>query len=375
MTKKRLVVAAVIGIVLTGATAASAGAAPVPAVVLHGSVSNLPSGSAWVEVQAQVPVSKAAPNHRQAPTYEDIPVAVETINTPGFQIPVLESATLRRAERLGNGYVNFDVIVTAGFFVTTQYVSAAMTSTAAAGNMQAVAEVQSHQVALPPFRPFRRMTTQQSQLLSSHRPNVCLIKPDGGEVEDTTRIGEAHVNDAAGLSMRYNYHTEADSSITVGISEDGTNWSTDGSVTVSNSIGSDGGFTAGDGTLIYVDGHIYYQKDFGYGCPFSFIVDAVQAAGDAFEGVQGPDANPYGGCLNDPNGLVEMQARTGTFSTDRGTAASYSAIATIWGFSFGGSTGFSSDIMQAYSNGNSGTQYLCGAAPMPDVPVLYSDTW
>lgn len=64
----------------------------------------------------------------------------------------------------------------------------------------------------------------------------------------------------------------------------------------------------------------------------------------------------------------------GTFSSDLGTAQNYDGIASIFGFNFGGHTGFTTNITHDYSNGGSATTYLCGTGYMPDVPILYNTT-
>lgn len=209
-------------------------------------------------------------------------------------------------------------------------------------------------------------------------PPPCHWERDGREVEDTTRINQIHVNQANGLTLRFEYHTQADTTLSVGESETGEKgWTASGSVTVTNSMGSNGGFTVGDGVLFYVDGHMYYQKYAGtYDCPKPFKVQVDHAAGDAFEGDQNPKPNPYGGCYGktDPFGSVELNPH-GYFDSDHSTAAGYDGAATVWGFSFSGHTGFTKDIEENYTNNDSDNQYLCGTTYMPGVPIIYSDIW
>jgi hypothetical protein len=103
-------------------------------------------------------------------------------------------------------------------------------------------------------------------------------------------------------------------------------------------------------------------------------VRAVSAVGDAFQGFRQPAANPYGGCLSgqDPYGHAVADPGGGVFDSDRGTALSYSGIANLFGFQFGGGTGFSNDIYQDYINNSAYIQYYCGTGYMPNVAVIYN---
>jgi hypothetical protein len=129
----------------------------------------------------------------------------------------------------------------------------------------------------------------------------------------------------------------------------------------------------------YVDTDMYYQE---YQSNFSgecggenYMIQADHSGGTAFPGTNTPPVNPFGGCTHDTQwGYDHLVGGGGTFSSDLGTAQDYSRIASIFGFNFGGHTGFTTNITHDYSNTGSATTYLCGTGYMPDVPVLYNTT-
>lgn len=86
------------------------------------------------------------------------------------------------------------------------------------------------------------------------------------------------------------------------------------------------------------------------------------------DGGCGPGASPYGDAAINPH--------HGFFDADRGTAQGYSADATLWGFTFGGQTGFSSSIHHHYNYSPPhpvGDSYVCrGSGMMPNSAILYS---
>lgn len=204
----------------------------------------------------------------------------------------------------------------------------------------------------------------------------CSWNAYGKSVEDSTRIGEIHTDQS--VNETFEYHTQEDTTLSVGYSESaGSGYSGHGSLTISGSMAGSGSFPVTPETLRYADGDMYYQRyEFipGIECdPQGFKVQVDHAIGDAFLGSQSPAPNPYLGCRGyDPHGYAHLNPKGGIFSTDRSRALSYSADATIFGFNFGGSTGFTNDIYQSYVNHSAGAQYVCGTASMPDTPVIYS---
>jgi hypothetical protein len=74
-----------------------------------------------------------------------------------------------------------------------------------------------------------------------------------------------------------------------------------------------------------------------------------------------------------------LDPNNGFFDSDRATAKGYSADATVWGFSFGGHTGFTSTIHHhyMYNNPGGGVSYICGgdSGRMPNSKIIYSSGW
>jgi len=288
--------------------------------------------------------------------------------------------------RAGNGTVNFDVYVFSGTRFTSQMVPAVLTPAAASGNVRADAQLRSGVVGMKKFRAFAPMTKAMRQAgaqAGTAAPDVCTFTQDGPQVEDNTRIGEVHVGSTSGLSMRWTYNSSADTTLNVGFSTQGPNgaWSIDGSVTVTNSLGTSGGYTASRSTTIYSDGDMWYERLIGGGaCSGEWKTQVVSAVGDSGEGVNSPAPNPAGTCdpavHQDPLGWAQLSPNNGEFDVDRAVAKAYSANATVFGFSFGGSTGFTNTIHHDYHYNNPGgnTIYVCGGASgnMPNSKVIYS---
>jgi hypothetical protein len=364
----------------TSLAVSSPASASAPAVTFTGSFARMPAGSGTMTIEAEVPSHL---NRQDVPAqFTDIPVATARVGAGAFSVSVPSSATLTRAEKVGNGWVNFVLLVNSGNRATSQYVPAGLSSRAALGNKVTAAEVAHHTVAVPAFRAFSAMTTSLRHAIKAARevpdaPIPCGWVANGAPVEDPTRIGEVHVDQDSGSTDTFKYVVQADSSISVGISATDGNFGADGSAQVSNTFSGSGSFNNGAGTLIYANADFYYQKYSNNGsvaCGTArYKVQAASAVGDAFQGIHAPPSNPYGSChANDPNGYAQASSGGGTFDSDRGRASSYTGIATVFGFSFGGTTGFSNDIYQDYTNNSSKTQYYCGASTMPDVAVIYN---
>jgi hypothetical protein len=370
---------------------ATAQAQPRPAVILSASVGRLPAGSALVIIQVGLPYGASASNHYVPAGFHYPAVADQTVKTGAFSIGVPDSATLRRAASLGHGIAEFNVLVYSGSRFTSQMIPVTLSSSAANGNIQALAQAQGRQVSMHRFRAFSPMPAAMRRAFSSVRASNlrrlgCGPIALGSPEEDLTRIGEIHVGGDVGLSMRWKYDTTADTTLSVGgstASETGP-WSYDGTFTATNSIGSSGGFTAGRDTLIYSDGDMWYQRYEWVGgmCTVGYTNQVVSAVGDSTEGSNSPGANPYGGCSPgvDPLGYARLNPNKGSFDDDRATAKAYSADATVFGYTFGGSTGFTNTIHHDYSYDNPSSSsdiFVCGgdSGMMPNSKVIYSGSF
>jgi hypothetical protein len=360
-------------------------------VTLDGSVGPLPAHFGVVLVEAELALGRNTNDQHVATRLEDVVVASEKVTGGTFQVGVPDSAVLRRAEQLGHGNVNFIVLIDSGKRATWQNIPVPLTPSAAPGNVAATATVDGKYVRLPRFRAFFPMPMAVRHAITAGGGVAALARPSSApeecnwnrfdnEIEDTTRIGEVHADQSVGLF--YTYHVQADTTLSVGYSGNSPTggFSANGSLTVTNSMGSTGGFPAGPQIIRYADGHMYYQRYLFIGGKFcppqGYKIQVDHAVGDSFLGSQVPPSNPYGGCAGfDPHGYAEMQANGGTFNADRSRALGYSADATLFGFHFGGSTGFTNEILQSYTNRSGGAQFVCGTTTMPDTPVIYSGSF
>lgn len=324
---------------------------------------------------------------------DNAPVAVERISTGRFRIAVPDSPVLRDAERLGNGNVNFMVVVDSGPSYALEMVPAPLTPAAAPGNTAAAAVLRSRLVAVPGFTAWHPVDAQGARSVA-HTMRMASVSPssipscywvkDGSPRELWTRLGEVHVANAKGMEETFDYHTQADSTISVGFSANGKNWSASGTDTVNNELGTDGGFTEGKKTAVWAAGHVYYQawknSQASPACPNGKdrYVEATHSASDAFPGNNLPPsqaASPYHGCLHDPYGFATVPKSTGYWDSDMSRAITISGAATIFGFNFSASTGFTKDIKDSYSNHSSINTYVCGTQEMPSVPNVFNATF
>ena len=195
--------------------------------------------------------------------------------------------------------------------------------------------------------------------------------------EPYNRVGELHVANVTGMKGTYDDSTTADNTITVGFSTTGTSgsFSADGNVTLSNSIGSGGGITRDAGYHMYVQGHIYYSYGFYSGtCTTYYLLQATSSVGDVTDGTTEAPTNPYGSCGADGNGEAAV-AHNGYWDSDRSQSKTYGGILSWYGFSFGGSQGYTSTVNEGWTN-NSNTvdTYVCGdVSPVANSTIFWND--
>lgn len=227
------------------------------------------------------------------------------------------------------------------------------------------------------------LATRNAGIADARRSGSCTWRRYGREQEKPIHIGEIHLLNARGLKVKWDYANEADTTATLGLSlSPNKNWADGGTHTATNSIGTDSGFTVGNRHLLrWVVGDAYFQRYsrnvLCAGYPYKNQLDHM--AGDSWMGGTGkhhniaPKPNPYHGCLksNDPYGNAQVHPGD-HFASDRAVATTVSGGATVYGFSFSDSTGYTSSIHHDYTNKSRSTVYLCGKGYMPDVPMLYN---
>ncbi len=298
-----------------------------------------------------------------------------------FNVAVPASGTLTKAETRGHGYVNVIIAIYSGGRETQQQLSVPLSDSASPRNALVMAEVGARQAPLPAaakFPAFAKARLPAGDL----KPDVvlCDYAPYNSEFEKQTIIGQVHVAKQAGMTEDFNYGTNADSTISVGVSKDvSSNFTASGTLTLSNPISTSAGFTAGEGTVQHVLSQIYFQEYKDNGAPACnsnqvYKTEPAGATGSAFLSTATPPAeNPYGTCTSDPYGYVTVQAKTGHWGSDFGTAETENVATTFYGMNFAATSGYSTDLYDEYHNGTPGSQFLCGTNNMPDVHVLFNN--
>lgn len=298
----------------------------------------------------------------------------------GFQITVPDGAVARYAAARAGVPASLVVVVEDAGRVSSEHVpveaspGGTLPATWSVGTMPAFSRVialaNADQASLPPSA-------------GPHDNVGCRWLQDGPSVEASTRVGEVHVADVKGMSMRFVYSYQADSTLSVGVSIDNGPWSDDGSVTLTNHFSGSGGYSEptgpGVGYVGYAADHMYFAEYINNGaaaCPgLQYMTQVASSTGDAYAGAGAPPMNPWRTCHRDPGGFVTIQGPGGWFDADRGTGVNLSDAASAFGFTFGGHTGYSTNIYDDYTNNSGISTYLCGAGQMPDVPVIYNTTY
>jgi hypothetical protein len=363
-----LLLAAVVpaaSLLVAGATAS----ASTTLVTFTGSAA-LPAGAGTVIVQAE-----QGHGRPDAAVLTDVTVAHQAIGPGPFSVAVPRSAAIAKAQV--NGWVPFVIIVKSGPDVTVQNVSVPVTAGAAGGNVAAVRRT----VALAPFAAFY---AAPAALRARAIPPPCGWNRFGREVEKPVHIGQLHLTKLRGLSLTWDYGTEADTTMSVGYSDSpNKNWTLSGTYTATNSLGTDSGFTIRNmRARRFVVGQAYFQRwRKTEGCVERTYRDQLDhMAGSSWMGGTGPHhnivppPNPYNGCLtrNDPFGNDQVPPG-GHFSSDRDTAATLTAATTAYGMTFSATTGFTTHIHHDYLNLSRETVYVCGQDYMPDVPTIFNN--
>lgn len=222
---------------------------------------------------------------------------------------------------------------------------------------------------------FSRAPSIGSSTASKARACVFLQR---SSTEGVTRIGELHVANSSGMTGHYDSSNAADAVVSVGASLTGGSgtFSGDGSISISNSIGSGGGFKNQGAYSWYVNGHLYYGRFQGEGteCVAPWLLESTSSVGDAFPGTRSAPVNPYGKCGSDPNGHATVAANGGYWGYDYSRAHTYDGSFSWFGFGFSTSNGFTSDVQERWDNNGSPTTLVCGDVnPVQDSRIFWND--
>jgi hypothetical protein len=192
----------------------------------------------------------------------------------------------------------------------------------------------------------------------------------------TTRIGELHA--ASGVTAKYAYWTQADSTFTLGFEAAGeSGWKADGTVGVTRDAGT--GETDNESGYYshYFEGKYDYAKYVQLAKPG----DQCASAGShkqnptRWDGTIEPGNTVVGRRGSNCAGAIEyvtIQPGHSTAWKQKGKSIWWqTGVALPMGFSFGDRTGYSMNTKELWVDNNSSTSYLCG--PNNDASVF--DQW
>lgn len=361
---------------VTGSETAQAASPPTLATLTGGT--DLPNGQAVVEVEYA-----SAPNALGIPTVmTDVAVSGTVTDADGkFAVALPDTAQVQEAAI--NGIVETLTVVRAGGRTTGSYTPVALPgsgeptqATSGSGGGRTIDEGQLP-VSVPTSDPSGDAVPAD---LTPDDDTTCQWTL-GSTHEGSSRVGELHVNTTGGASGKFVYRQTADSTFTVGFKIDSESWSPSGSYTVSNTIGTTAAYSepniSGFKSRTYAVDHMYYGEWYSNGwggCPgYRVQTHATESVGDVFIGVNTPSEAPWPSCHADPYGYGTVEAG-GSFDADRSQAENYDYVDEIYGFKFGGHTGYTNGIHIEYTGGSVPT-YICGQAHMSGVPVIYHRSW
>jgi hypothetical protein len=179
-----------------------------------------------------------------------------------------------------------------------------------------------------------------------------------------TRIGELHA--ATGNTGTYSYTSQVDSTFTVGFSSNGSGWGVNGEAGVASTSGYGETFNQGGYYSQYVDGKYDYVQWYQWGdtCTNGWFQEGYQWDGSAFPGANTAPGRFVNNCTSDPTN-VPIPAHQSYAWKQTGISVFYSAgISSPWGsgsFSFGGRTGYSTNVKLQWQNQQSSQwSWLCG---------------
>lgn len=348
------------GLAVSVSSSAATAAANPTIAILSGYIGALPSSSARVSVTVVSPLGTLASPVPQ--TLTETVLTSEVISSGNFNIPIAASTLLNQDALAGNGVVNLDVHVDSGGQSTSQLV-ALNVGTVPAGSLPISAAATTGSVVLPTFRPFSQAPSSATSSSTVIAPALLCSWVLQSSQEISTRATQIHVANIAGASEQYTNSNYQDASISSGLSINGGAFSFNGSVGISNSVGSGGQKNFSTGTLTWAGDHVYYGEYFGVSnCQGQTLVTPTSSAGDVYDYGGTPGANPWGGCRNDPNGYATV-GPNGSYWRSQGTGASYSAAASAWGFSVSASYGFNTNVTFRWAT-TSNASYVCGTGPV-----------
>jgi hypothetical protein len=365
-----IVALALIAASLSTAPAALAAAAT-PDLVVTGALPTFSSAGPVIVTVYADPSSVSVPMGTRIPSpVVGGPVAEQAASTT-YVVDVPQTPELLAAAT--NGVVNLMVVASTATQMSNAFTSA-VTVNAALGTLS---------------KPQRRVAV--SRLIAAGPMLKPVMDTDADAVSCgwieistsnniTARVGQLHVANTSTMIGTYQYTVQADSTVSIGENFNNGPFSTNGSDSVTNSLGGGGTDPHEGGWAKYVDVGFNYGTYNGYGCMAGHQkLQADSSNADPYDGTVSAPGNPWGTCHADPNGYAHVDpaadaSHPGTWNADRSTAKSED-MSILLAYQFTGSTGFTSDINILWENFSlSKTTYVCGdQVPVQNSTVLYND--
>lgn len=322
-----------------------------------------------------------------------VDLATTTTTTSTFVVAVPDSPTLDAIAAAQGGVVNVDISL-AGNGLGTDLFAPITMSTGDDATSFTSRSVPAHDFAAAAFpRPLPRRHLKPRTGRGKTLDNPEAVQGPGGcmynlsqQSEAPTTVGELHVADIDGMWGGYEYNTESDSTISVGLEGTNDEWQMSGTVGIDHALstGSNASWPVDD-TPSDAGNHYYMQSSFTYDdyvvntllsymCPYTQWTQPVNNIGDIY-----PDTKNLAGSLGHDcydNQYAKIPP-DGKYGTNTQTAKTYSAAATLFGFTFSATTGFTTNIGVQYVNLSWATTYACSSndsVPPQSTKVLYDTT-
>lgn len=312
--------------------------------VLSAPVPRFPSGPVYAVVQADPLSDPSSP-------------VLARVRVSGSQavIRVPASSQVKSLAQVNGGTVNLMLNISNGREISTTFVPAR-----AYGSTTARESRVSYRAAGPSLtRVLWVPRPHQMPRPQPVFPGQCVTIKVRYRNNKSTRIGELHVASISDMNGEYDYTTQADSSMSIGISTNDKNFTFGGSVEVTNSIGAGGADPHGAGTDVFVNDHMNYSKVWN-SCGQE-IVGADSSNGDVYDGHGTPPHVPWVNCLQ-ATYFAYVPPNGGKWEGDNSHAATLSWDYSAFGnFTGSGSTGYITTNRISYVNKNHHrTGVVCG---------------
>ncbi len=377
----------VFGAMLTSGTALASDSTGSPAsstsfptqIILTGAVPSFAAASGTIAVYAEPNMSSGVIGQ----SFQLTLAATATVSGQTFALPISNSSTLTSIAASNPGaVVNTIIAITNGISQTEQAlpISLNQTSVSVSPNVNILKSRVSSDIptlVVPNFPSPRHILTSVSKSLLRGGAGAHAIKPHltiqgcsavvySTQNNQLTTVGQAHT---ASLSTKttgvFTYQTGEENTFSVGASASGAigSFSTDGTFSMFSSVST--GINIPGATSSWVQFPFDYDtyELLGKFCLLG-IYEPYVVQPYAYQNTptlkSGAPTNPAGKC---PNGVgaVTVNPGVGTTTTNFGSTDIFNSVANVFGYSFGGSTSYTTSTTMVWTALSGGaTTYLCG---------------